>query len=108
GGESAAREFYGAILGMEDIPKPPGILRSGGVWFAAGQVELHLACDEDFQPVRRGHPALVVDDIDEMAARCAKGGHAVSWDFRYPGVRRFYVRDSFENRIEIMQRGEAP
>jgi catechol 2,3-dioxygenase-like lactoylglutathione lyase family enzyme len=77
---------------------------SGGIWFRAGEAELHLGVEEPFQPARRGHPALLADGLDELASRCEQGGVEVEWDDRYPGVRRFYIHDPFGNRIEIMQR----
>jgi hypothetical protein len=33
GGEDAARAFYGALLGLPEIPKPPDLATRGGVWF---------------------------------------------------------------------------
>jgi catechol 2,3-dioxygenase-like lactoylglutathione lyase family enzyme len=66
-------------------------------------VELHLGAEADFAPARKAHPALRVDDIDGLAARCEAAGLAPRWDDRYPGTRRFYVHDPFGNRIEILQ-----
>ena len=31
--EAASREFYGAVLGLAEIPKPPALARRGGCWF---------------------------------------------------------------------------
>ncbi len=104
GGEAEAAAFYEDVLGMEQVPKPEPMRSGGGAWFRFGAVELHLGIEEDFRPARKAHPALRVDDIDEVALRCGRAGLGVVWDDRYPGVRRFYVDDPFGNRIEILQR----
>ena len=103
GGEDAARGFYGGVLGMHEVPKPEPMRANGGAWFRSGGVELHLGAEPDFEPARKAHPALRVDDLDEVAERCEAAGFAPLWDERYPGVRRFYVADPFGNRIEILQ-----
>ena len=33
GCETAARAFYGDLLGMHELPKPDALRRRGGVWF---------------------------------------------------------------------------
>jgi catechol 2,3-dioxygenase-like lactoylglutathione lyase family enzyme len=103
GGEDEARSFYAGVLGMEEISKPASLQAGGGAWFRAGAAELHLGVEADFQPARKAHPAFRVDDIDRFASRLHDAGCTISWDERYPGVRRFYVRDPFGNRVEILQ-----
>lgn len=103
GGEDRARAFYAGLLGMDELTKPAPMQSSGGVWFRAGSVELHLGIETDFQPARKAHPGVRVDDIDVLAARFQDAGYSVCWDERYPGIRRFYVDDPFGNRVEILQ-----
>lgn len=103
GREEEARAFYRGVLGLDEVPKPVPMRASGGAWFRSGGVELHLGVEADFAPARKAHPALRVDDIDEVAARCEAAGFAAQWDDRYPGMRHFYVHDPFGNRIEILQ-----
>lgn len=103
GGEPPAIRFYVGVLGLERIPKPEQLRATGGVWFRAGPAELHLGVEEPFRPAHKAHPALRVDDLDALAARCGSGGHPVRWDDRYPGIRRFYTDDPFGTRIECLQ-----
>ena len=42
GMEDVARGFYGDILGLAEVPKPPALASRGGVWFGSGTVQLHL------------------------------------------------------------------
>ena len=102
GCEPAARTFYGEILGLREISKPPGLADRGGVWFALGTQELHVGVEQDFRPAHRAHPALTSTSIDELAGRLATAGARVDWNDDIGGVRRFYTADPFGNRLEIV------
>jgi predicted enzyme related to lactoylglutathione lyase len=72
------------------------------VWFACGAAQqLHVGIEQPFAPAAKAHPALLVDDLDALAARLAAAGVAVTWDHAIPGVRRFYAADPFGNRLEL-------
>lgn len=58
GSERAARAFYGGVLGLEEIPKPPHLAARGGVWFRCGGLELHLGVEEPFRPAHKAHVAV--------------------------------------------------
>lgn len=102
GGEERARRFYGALLGLDELAKPEALRARGGVWFACGAQQLHVGIEEPFAPARKAHPALVVDDLDELAGRLRDDGVEVVWDDAIPGVRRFYAADPFGNRLELV------
>jgi catechol 2,3-dioxygenase-like lactoylglutathione lyase family enzyme len=105
GGESEARRFYGDMLGLEEIERPAGIRRSGGVWFRVGASEVHLGTDDAHFAPRRPHPGLRVagtDALDDLAAKLAENGYDVAWDARIEGRKRFYTRDPFGNRVELL------
>jgi catechol 2,3-dioxygenase-like lactoylglutathione lyase family enzyme len=108
GCEAGARAFYGELLGLEEIEKPPVLRARGGVWFQCGPQQLHLGIEEPFTPAQKAHPALAVDDLDALAARLRDAGVEVAWDDAIPGVRRFYAADPFGNRLELLSPGEAP
>lgn len=103
GCEPALRRFYGDLLGMIELPKPPVLAARGGAWFAAGSVELHLGVEPDFRPARKAHPALLTDDLDGLVERLIAAGVPVRWDADFPGHRRCYVEDPVGNRIELLQ-----
>jgi catechol 2,3-dioxygenase-like lactoylglutathione lyase family enzyme len=102
GGEDDARRFYGGILGLDEVPKPPGLASRGGCWFRGGDVEIHLGVEEGFRPARKAHPALLVDDLDAMRDRLSAAGHEIILDGELQGHRRFYTADPFGNRIELI------
>ena len=105
GGEDAARAFYGRVLGLPEVPKPPGLATRGGVWFRDTDVEVHVGVQEPFQPALKAHPAFLVDGIDAVAQNAAAAGFGVTWDDNFPGYRRFYTADGNGNRVEILSDG---
>ena len=104
GGEDAARSFYGDALGIPEVTKPPVLAARGGCWFRGAGVEVHVGVEKDFRPATKGHPAFVVEDIDELAVRLAERDFPVSWDDEFPGYRRFYTADGNGNRVEVLAR----
>jgi catechol 2,3-dioxygenase-like lactoylglutathione lyase family enzyme len=104
-GETAGRAFYGGLLGLDEIAKPAGLSESPGVWFRAGLGELHLGVDDAHAPSKRPHPGFRVESVsalEDLARRLEGAGCKVSWDERIEGRRRFYTRDPFGNRIELL------
>jgi catechol 2,3-dioxygenase-like lactoylglutathione lyase family enzyme len=104
GQEDAARRFYGQVLGLTEIAKPPALAARGGAWFGDGGVQVHLGVEQDFRPAKKAHPAFRVESLDALAARCEAAGHAVTSDTAPHGYRHFYVADPFGNRLEFLER----
>lgn len=113
GGEDAARRFYADGLGLVEVPKPPALAGRGGCWFraydaaGAAAAEIHVGVEEPFVPARKAHPALVVDDVDELdrlAARLRGAGHEVDTSERetFAGHLRFHAFDPHGNRVEVL------
>jgi catechol 2,3-dioxygenase-like lactoylglutathione lyase family enzyme len=103
GSEDVLRRFYGDVLGMTEVPKPPDLVGRGGVWFRAGGVELHLGVEDDFRPARKAHPGLLVADLPAYVERLAARGVPVAWDGAFPGYRRCYLHDPYGNRLELLE-----
>ena len=112
GCENEARRFYGALLGLEELPKPPLLAGRGGVWFRAGAHELHVGVAEAFQPATKAHPALrIVSDqaLEELAARLEADGIEVTWAApdEIPGTTRCHVADPWGSRLELVARARG-
>jgi catechol 2,3-dioxygenase-like lactoylglutathione lyase family enzyme len=103
GCESAARDFYGAILGLKEIEKPPLLRARGGCWFECGSQQLHIGVERDFRAARKAHPAFAVMDLDELRKTLAGRGVAIVEDDSLPGTRRFYAEDPWGNRLEFVE-----
>ncbi|HEU4843702.1 MAG TPA: VOC family protein [Burkholderiaceae bacterium] len=104
GAEDQARAFYGAVLGLDELPKPAKLAVRGGVWFACGALQLHLGAEAGFQPARKAHPALLVDDLAAYLAQLRARGLEAGYDEPLEDARRSTIADPFGNRIELIER----
>jgi catechol 2,3-dioxygenase-like lactoylglutathione lyase family enzyme len=102
GREEDADAFYRDLLGFSVVPKPPPLAARGGRWYEVGHVHVHLGVDANFRAATKAHPALVVDDLDALAARLDVAGVTPRWEDDQPGMRHFYVDDPFGNRLELI------
>ena len=91
GCEQAARAFYGGLLGLDELTKPPLLEARGGCWFRAGAQELHVGVEEPFAPAQKAHPSFLVSDLAALAAQLRAAGFEVVADEAIPGVERAYV-----------------
>jgi catechol 2,3-dioxygenase-like lactoylglutathione lyase family enzyme len=107
GCEPAARMFYGELLGLTEIAKPPVYEARGGVWFACGAQQLHIGVTDTFIAAEKAHPAFEVSDIDALEALAEKlvaAGAPVRFEEHEQGVRRMYTADPWGNRLELLCR----
>jgi catechol 2,3-dioxygenase-like lactoylglutathione lyase family enzyme len=103
-GEPAARQFYGELLGLTELPKPSNLALRGGLWFQCGPLQVHLGVEPDFSPAKKAHPAFLVHDLNAVREALAKAGHEVTLDPEpSPGVERIFTQDPFGNRIELIE-----
>ncbi len=102
GSEDEARHFYGELLGMQEIAKPALLAKRGGVWFASGDVQIHIGIEAEFRPARKAHPALRCCEYDDLLRRLRSAGIEVHEVDDIPGVRRAHIFDPFGNRIELV------
>ena len=103
GGEEECRAFWGGVLGMDELEKPPVLAARGGCWFRGGGLEVHLGVEQDFAPARKAHPGILVDDLRGLAGTLTAAGVEVTWDGEFPGHDRFYAADPFGNRLEFLE-----
>ena len=103
GCEEAAREFYGAILGLREIEKPEALRARGGCWFECGAQQLHIGVEQGFRAAKKAHPAFAVADLDALRERLVSKGFVAIGDDNLPGTRRFYAEDPWGNRLEFLE-----
>jgi catechol 2,3-dioxygenase-like lactoylglutathione lyase family enzyme len=106
--EAATKNFYGAVLGLEQVPKPAAA-RQNGAWYQIGANQLHLSVeDEQTGPLSSRHICFAVPDLDTAEQRFRDAGVEIIPDPRpMPGTPRFYVRDPGGNQLEIVQQVSA-
>lgn len=103
GSEGEARDFYGKIIGLKEIPKPSHLAKRGGVWFEVGRNQLHIGIQSDFYPAKKAHPAIEVKNLHLLHERLLANNIDVIADEPLEGAKRFYVNDPFGNRIEFLE-----
>lgn len=103
GGEEQARRFYGTMLGFQEVSKPANLQGRGGVWFATGNLQLHLGVDHAFRAAKKAHVAFEIDGLDGLRERLVASGYALVDDEPLAGYRRCYVADPFGNRMELLE-----
>jgi catechol 2,3-dioxygenase-like lactoylglutathione lyase family enzyme len=67
GAEERAREFYGQLLGLEEIEKPEVLRANGGMWYNVADIQLHVGVEDAVAPSKR-HPAFEVEEIAAVRA----------------------------------------
>lgn len=107
GCEGEARRFFGDVLGLTELEKPPLLALRGGCWFRAGRHELHIGVADPFTPSTKAHPALRLSstaELSALAARLEAAGSPVVWadPTEIPGVARFHTTDPWGNRLEFV------
>lgn len=102
--ETAAKTFYGVVLGLEQIPKP-ATSRQSGAWYEIGQNQLHLSVEREANGgLRSGHICFAISDLTEAEQKFRDAGVEIIADPRpNPNSPRFYVRDPGGNLLEIAQ-----
>jgi Double zinc ribbon len=103
GGEGRGRAFYGGLLGLEEIARPPALWERGGLWYRVGVLELHLGVENDFRPARKAHPAFAVEHLERLRRHLEAHGVSTRDDVALPDRVRFYCDDPFGNRLEFVQ-----
>ena len=107
GKEDEAREFYGRLLGLEEIEKPEVLKKNGGLWYSVADVQLHVGVEETVAPSKR-HPAFEVEDVADVRAYLEQSGVPTKNEPDIPGVvQRFSLFDPFGNRIELFEKTKS-
>ena len=103
GAEDEAREFYCALLGLREIPKPNELAGRGGFWLEVGDRQVHVGTEDNAErTVTKAHVAYLVQSIDDARQTLATAGVEIIEGIPIPGYERFEFRDPFGNRVEFL------
>ena len=104
GQEDRAREFYGGVLGLAEVPKPASLQGRGGFWLAVGGIQVHGGTEDDVRrEAAKAHLACEVDDVARWRSHLAAHGIQAEDSVPVPGFERFEFRDPFGNRVEMIR-----
>jgi catechol 2,3-dioxygenase-like lactoylglutathione lyase family enzyme len=113
-----SRYFYGEVLGMEEVPRPPSF-DFPGAWFRAGNTEVHIIGEDEpgraaqLQPggfhraeLSRGHVAHIAFEVANLeAAQQHLRSHGIEIAGgprpRGDGVMQMYVLDPDNYVVEL-------
>src|SRR5262245_3387161 len=99
--ENAAKDFYGSVLGLKQVPKP-ATSRQSGAWYQIENVQLHLSVENEERLLSSRHICFTVSNLTEAEQRFRKAGVEIIPDPRpNPDSPRFYARDPGGNQLEI-------
>jgi catechol 2,3-dioxygenase-like lactoylglutathione lyase family enzyme len=110
GCEAEGRRFFGQLLGLQELPKPPALAVRGGLWFQCGAQQIHIGIEKDFRPAKKAHPALRLTDeasLEALRARLQAGGVATKDDREIEDAARFFAEDPWDNRLEFVATASA-
>lgn len=104
-----ARRFYIDLLGLQELPRP-AVTDSGtpGYWLACGNgQEIHISAENEAEKLNsasRRHPAFQVSDLEALRQELEAAAVPLQYPKHTPdGVKRFFARDPWGNRIEFVQ-----
>jgi len=100
-GADSAREFYGRVLRLPEIPVPREVLAHDAVWYRLGDTELHLFFEELFADRSARHFCIAVDDLHGVQTWLDDADVPAIGAVPLPGRSRLFCRDPFGNLIEI-------
>lgn len=107
GADDAIRAFYGATLGLDEMPVPAEVAHLGWIWFATADagVELHFVPHPSPpDPERIHHFCLEVGDLAAARGRLeAAGAQVRAAGSRIAGRDRAFVRDPVGNLVELVE-----
>ncbi|MBL8045127.1 MAG: hypothetical protein JNL09_01220 [Anaerolineales bacterium] len=104
GADEQTREFYGGVLGLNEIEAPAALQARGGVWFECGRTNLHVGPDERstsyFASFQVASAAALKEALTQAEVR-------VEEEQSLEGVERLYCRDPFGNHLEFIENAFA-
>ncbi|GAB3694511.1 VOC family protein [Spirosoma flavus] len=99
GATSEARAFYTDVLELTEIP---GNHPDGAMWFQIGDIELHIREEANGNFSKR-HPAFEITNLKVARNSLEKKGVTLEYSSVIDGRDRFFFRDPFGNRFELLE-----
>ena len=105
GEHDKVREFYGEVLGLEEIPRPAALNKVYDLmWFKFLDIFLHLDFTPPWvKPAENRHIALEVVDLPAVRRYLEGKRVAIREAVPMPDRDRFYLLDPFGNYFELLE-----
>jgi glyoxylase I family protein len=99
---AAARQFYGELLGLKEIPAPKEF-DFVAIWYDLGGTYLHLLQKPQPDTISPRHFCLHVTDARAAREHFCRLGVPIDETVKIAAADRFFLRDPDGNRIEVLQ-----
>lgn len=96
-----ARAFYTDVIGLKEIQRAVE-LKDEGIWFQAGDIELHVGVEEGLIKTMR-HTAFEVTDLAAARAHLKQQGVQFKEQRKIARRNRFAFIDPFGNQMELLE-----
>ncbi len=105
GEHDKVREFYGEILGLEEIPRPAALNQAYDlIWFKFLDIVLHLDFTPPWvKPAENRHIAFEVVDLPAVRRYLESKRVTIREAVAMPDRDRFYLLDPFGNYFELLE-----
>jgi catechol 2,3-dioxygenase-like lactoylglutathione lyase family enzyme len=102
GKQDEVRAFYGALLGLKEVPVPHTLAHRELVWFSAGSdgLEMHFFPGAPDREHPR-HFCLDIEDLQAVRSQLVAAGYEPYDGTPIPNRPRFFCRDPFGNLMEF-------
>ena len=100
-----AAAFYRDVLGLTEI-EIPSTFKPAGLnvrWYRLGSQQIHILLGNENQPNSQHHMALQVDDAQAARSWMKERGIDIEETILIPNADRFFIRDTEDNLIEIIE-----
>lgn len=100
-----ALDFYLGVMGLKELPTPDSVKESGFRWIDLNNGHaLHLVDNKEASPPGTAHFAIAVEDVDAWREYLSgRGVEILSPKINVYNARRFFFKDPFGNRIELVK-----
>ena len=95
-----ARDFYGRILGLQELPRRG--VGPGGAWYQIGPSQVNLLVRNALQPDPTRHFAFCVDSIRSARRALEAEGVEMTKTTQVGNINRFFCEDPDGNNVEIV------
>lgn len=106
GDHDRARAFFVGVLGLREVTPPSSLDHSLVIWFTFGDgaCEVHCFTDPDISRMsNQQHLCLQVDDLEGFRSQLERAGVVIEETIPIVNRPRFFIRDPFNNQIEITE-----
>lgn len=105
GEHDKVREFYGGMLGLEEVPRPEALNAVYDlIWYKFLDILFHIDFTPPWtKPAENRHVAIEIEGLSALRSYLESKQAAIREAVVMPDRDRFYLLDPFGNYFELME-----